>query len=104
MLISLLTFLLISNALSLRKDKSILFSRIVMVSLISPMARFLFAVYYLNAIKNIFFFKNFYKFNPSLENLISGKRLYTFYSNNIKESIVATMHNNLLLFIYIPNE
>ena len=34
MLISLLTFLLISNALSLRKDKSILFSRIVMVSLI----------------------------------------------------------------------
>ena len=33
MLISLLTFLLISNALSLRKDKSILFSRIVMVSL-----------------------------------------------------------------------
>ena len=34
MLISLLTFLLISNALTLRKDKSILFSRIVMVSLI----------------------------------------------------------------------
>jgi len=34
MLISLLTLLLISNALSLRKDKSILFSRIVMVSLI----------------------------------------------------------------------
>ena len=34
MLISLLTYLLISNALSLRKDKSILFSRIVMVSLI----------------------------------------------------------------------
>jgi NADH-ubiquinone oxidoreductase chain 2 len=33
MLISLLTFLLISNALTLRKDKSILFSRIVMVSL-----------------------------------------------------------------------
>jgi len=34
MLFSLLTYLLISNALSLRKDKSILFSRIVMVSLI----------------------------------------------------------------------
>ena len=34
MLISLLTYLLISNALSLRKDKSILFSRIVMVSLL----------------------------------------------------------------------
>jgi len=34
MLISLLTYLLISNALTLRKDKSILFSRIVMVSLI----------------------------------------------------------------------
>ena len=34
MLISLLIYLLISNALSLRKDKSILFSRIVMVSLI----------------------------------------------------------------------
>jgi len=34
MLTSLLTYLLISNALSLRKDKSILFSRIVMVSLI----------------------------------------------------------------------
>lgn len=34
MLISLLTYLLISNALSLNKDKSILFSRIVMVSLI----------------------------------------------------------------------
>jgi NADH-ubiquinone oxidoreductase chain 2 len=34
MLISLVTILLISNALSLRKDKSILFSRIVMVSLI----------------------------------------------------------------------
>lgn len=34
MLISLLTYLLISNALTLRKDKSILFSRIVMISLI----------------------------------------------------------------------
>jgi NADH-ubiquinone oxidoreductase chain 2 len=34
MLIFLLSFLLISNALSLTKDKSILFSRIVMVSLI----------------------------------------------------------------------
>ena len=34
MLISLLTLLLISNALSLRTDKSILFSRLVMVSLI----------------------------------------------------------------------
>ena len=34
MLISLLTLLLISNALTLRKDQSILFSRIVMVSLI----------------------------------------------------------------------
>ena len=34
MLISLLTLLLISNALTLRKDKSILFSRVVMVSLI----------------------------------------------------------------------
>merc|ERR1712225_36372 len=34
MLISLLTLLLISNALTLRTDKSILFSRVVMVSLI----------------------------------------------------------------------
>jgi len=34
MLISLLTYLLISNALTLRKDKSILFSRIVMISLV----------------------------------------------------------------------
>ena len=34
MLIFLLIYLLISNALSLRKDQSILFSRIVMVSLI----------------------------------------------------------------------
>lgn len=34
MLISLLTLLLISNALTLRKDKSILFSRVVMISLI----------------------------------------------------------------------
>ena len=34
MLISLLALLLISNALTLRKDKSILFSRVVMVSLI----------------------------------------------------------------------
>jgi len=33
MIISLLTYLLISNALTLRKDKSILFSRIVMISL-----------------------------------------------------------------------
>ena len=34
MIISLLNYLLISNALTLRKDKSILFSRIVMISLI----------------------------------------------------------------------
>jgi hypothetical protein len=34
MLITLLTLLLISNALSLRTDKSILFSRVVMVALI----------------------------------------------------------------------
>jgi len=33
MIISLLTYLLISNALTLRKDKSILFSRIVMIAL-----------------------------------------------------------------------
>lgn len=34
MIISLLTYLLISNALTLRKDKSILFSRIVMIALV----------------------------------------------------------------------
>src|ERR1700712_4579794 len=34
MIVSLLTYLLISNALTLRKEKSILFSRIVMLSLI----------------------------------------------------------------------
>ena len=35
MLISLLIFLLLSNALTMRRDKSILFSRVVIIALIS---------------------------------------------------------------------
>jgi NADH-ubiquinone oxidoreductase chain 2 len=157
MLIFLLSFLLISNALSLTKDKSILFSRIVMVflsttitgfslagiplligffakqmvlstaldngyvfmALVAVLTSVMSAVYYLNVIKNIFFFKDNYQINPSLDNLnlvaTCEKTLehretkVNFKIENIVLSralsnVISILTLILLLFIYIKNE
>ena len=78
------------------------------------------AVYYLNIVKQIFFFKSDYKLNPSLSNIELKGQLIN-YSNNTKvESYKYNIDNIvlnsglsitisiltliLLLFIYIPNE
>jgi cytochrome c biogenesis factor len=79
MLISLLTLLLISNALTLRKDKSILFSRVVMVSLIHTS----FLAY------NLFTFNPKYlgcSVNPKLEKLILIGSTTHRVKNNGKEN------------------
>jgi NADH-ubiquinone oxidoreductase chain 2 len=77
------------------------------------------AVYYLNVIKNIFFFKDEYKINPSLENLnlqasfekLNGNQedIVNFKIENIVLSsalsnVISVLTLILLLFIYIPNE
>lgn len=90
----------------------------VFMALLAILTSVISAVYYLNVIKNIFFFKNDYKLNPSLENLnLQDNNLNSNSKNdNIKfkpENLVlsSALSNTisvltliLLLFIFIPNE
>ena len=90
----------------------------VFMALIAILTSVISAVYYLNVIKNIFFFKEDYKINPSLENLnLQGKiqdskgnyQEVKFGLKNIVISSAASITISvltliLLLFIYIPNE
>jgi len=90
----------------------------VFMALVAILTSVISAVYYLNVIKQIFFFKNDYIINPSLENLnlqgsISNKKsneeIVKFNTNNIVLSSALTNSISiltliLLLFIYIPNE
>ena len=90
----------------------------VFMALVAILTSVIAAVYYLNVIKQIFFFKNEYMVNPSLENLkIQGSINKT---DNDKENLILNKENIvlssgltssisiltliLLLFIYIPNE
>ena len=90
----------------------------VFMALVAILTSVIAAVYYLNVIKQIFFFKNEYMVNPSLENLkIQGSINKT---DNDKENLKLNKENIvlssgltssisiltliLLLFIYIPNE
>lgn len=45
----------------------------VFMALVAILTSVISAVYYLNVIKNIFFFKDEYKINPSLENIFRKK-------------------------------
>lgn len=90
----------------------------VFMALLAILTSVISAVYYLNVIKNIFFFKEDYKINPSLENLnlqanvtdSKGKtNKVTFKLENIVLSsalsnVISILTLILLLFIYIPNE
>ena len=100
----------------------------VFMSLIAILTSVIGAVYYLNVVKQIFFFKNEYKINPSLVNLELTGNIVTKQnaevvsnSSNHKQSKTVFNVNNivlsgglsasisilsliLLLFIYIPNE
>ena len=97
----------------------------VFMTLIAILTSVIAAVYYLNVVKQIFFFKNEYKVNPSLENiklsgnlvpkhrenhvLLSTGEKAVFAPNNIVLSgglsaSISVMSLILLLFIYIPNE
>ena len=90
----------------------------VFMALVAILTSVISAVYYLNVIKNIFFFKEESKINPSLLNLnLQGNILD---SNSKKEKVSFKLENLvlssalsnvisiltliLLLFIYIPNE
>ena len=93
----------------------------VFMALVAILTSVIGAVYYLNIIKQIFFFKDEYKINPSLENLNLQGNLVS-YSNpnkthsNIRfnienivlssalSSVISILTLILLLFIYIPNE
>jgi NADH-ubiquinone oxidoreductase chain 2 len=90
----------------------------VFMAIIAILTSVIAAVYYLNVIKQIFFFKNDYIENPSLHNknfpgLILNrdgeKEIVSFSSKNIVLSASLTITISILtlilvLFIYIPNE
>jgi len=90
----------------------------VFMALIAILTSVISAVYYLNVIKQIFFFKNDYIINPSLKDLkLQGnifksnkdKEIVNFNINNIVlssalSSSISILTLILLLFIYIPNE
>jgi NADH-ubiquinone oxidoreductase chain 2 len=90
----------------------------VFMALVAILTSVISAVYYLNVIKNIFFFKEEYKINPSLENLSLQGNIQDSNGNNQKvnfglnnivlssalSSTISILTLILLLFIYIPNE
>jgi NADH-ubiquinone oxidoreductase chain 2 len=98
----------------------------VFMTLVAILTSVIGAVYYLNVIKQIFFFKSEYKLNPSLENLnlqgklsrigqkssglaLNNKENVKFNTQNIVlssglSSSISILTLILLLFIYIPNE
>jgi NADH-ubiquinone oxidoreductase chain 2 len=93
----------------------------VFMALVAILTSVIGAVYYLNIIKQIFFFKSDYIINPSLDNVelqgsISTKPIVTsdseklsFNTDNIVlssglSSSISILTLLLLLFIYIPNE
>jgi NADH-ubiquinone oxidoreductase chain 2 len=91
----------------------------VFMALVAILTSVISAVYYLNVIKNIFFFKDEYKINPSLENLNLQASIENYDDNKedkvnfkIENIVLSSALSNvisiltliLLLFIYIPNE
>lgn len=90
----------------------------VFMALVAILTSVISAVYYLNVIKNIFFFKDEYKLNPSLLNLNlqgnitdskSNKEKVSFELDNIVLSsalsnVISILTLILVLFIFIPNE
>jgi len=89
----------------------------VFMALVAILTSVISAVYYLNVIKNIFFFKDEYKINPSLENLNlqasiqdSNKeskvnfKLENIVLSSALSNVISILTLILLLFIYIPNE
>jgi len=89
----------------------------VFMALVAILTSVISAVYYLNVIKNIFFFKDEYKINPSLENLnlegdIEVKNKTTKINFNLQNIVLSSALSNvisiltliLLLFIFLPNE
>ena len=90
----------------------------VFMALLAILTSVISAVYYLNVIKNIFFFKPEYKINPSLENLnlqgniIDSKsksekvnfKLENIVLSSALSNVISILTLILLLFIYIPNE
>ena len=96
----------------------------VFMALVAILTSVISAVYYLNVIKNIFFFKDEYKINPSLENLnLQGNiqdratlrdanlknekvnfKLENIVLSSALSNVISVLTLILLLFIYIPNE
>jgi len=90
----------------------------IFMALLAILTSVISAVYYLNVIKNLFFFKHDYKINPSLIILILRNKIQNRYNNNEKvpfkphrivlncalSNVVSILTLILLLFIYIPNE
>jgi NADH-ubiquinone oxidoreductase chain 2 len=90
----------------------------VFMALLAILTSVISAVYYLNVIKTIFFFKQDYKVNPVLENVNlwasitngnSEKEIIKFKRENIVLStalsnVISILTLILILFIYIPNE
>ena len=67
----------------------------IFLSLVAILTSVIGAVYYLNIIKEIFFYKPEYKVNPLLENLILNGNILTEYNILIKN--VNFKYNNIAI-------
>jgi NADH-ubiquinone oxidoreductase chain 2 len=90
----------------------------VFMALVGILTSVISAVYYLNVIKNIFFFKDEYKINPSLVNLnLKGNildsnsktqevnfKLENIVLSSALSNVISILTLIVLLFIFIPNE
>jgi NADH-ubiquinone oxidoreductase chain 2 len=86
----------------------------VFMALVAILTSVISAVYYLNVVKNIFFFKDEYKINPFINELNSEGSYKESQEVNLKvenivlssalSNVISVLTLILLLFMFIPNE
>jgi NADH-ubiquinone oxidoreductase chain 2 len=86
----------------------------VFMALVAILTSVISAVYYLNVVKNIFFFKDEYKINPFINELNSEGSYKDSQEVNLKvenivlssalSNVISVLTLILLLFMFIPNE
>jgi NADH-ubiquinone oxidoreductase chain 2 len=84
------------------------------MALVAILTSVISAVYYLNVVKNIFFFKDEYKINPFINELNSEGSYKESQEVNLKvenivlssalSNVISVLTLILLLFMFIPNE
>jgi len=86
----------------------------VFMAIVAVLTSVISAVYYLNVVKNIFFFKDDYKINPYINELNSESSNKESQEVNLKvenivlssalSNVISVLTLVLLLFLFIPNE